>query len=92
MARRGQHYRTMRSTSCDGARCRHVWFMLHEHPRMMLPHSGRYRTARLCANGGAVSGQSAKYAMTSLVGTMKHVSTPSRKIAIRHTMSRKIAI
>eukprot|EP00966_Prymnesium_polylepis_P268255 6197210-Prymnesium_polylepis.1 len=26
--------------------------------------------------------------MTSLVGTMKHVSTPSRKIVLRRTMSR----
>eukprot|EP00966_Prymnesium_polylepis_P136772 3160149-Prymnesium_polylepis.1 len=26
--------------------------------------------------------------MASLVGTMKHVSSPSRKIVIRHTMSR----
>ena len=25
--------------------------------------------------------------MTSLVGTMKHVSTPSRKVVVRHTMS-----
>eukprot|EP00966_Prymnesium_polylepis_P139457 3222326-Prymnesium_polylepis.1 len=33
-------------------------------------------------------GQSMNSRMTSLVGTMKHVSTPLRKIVIRHTLSR----
>eukprot|EP00966_Prymnesium_polylepis_P203014 4703574-Prymnesium_polylepis.1 len=38
----------------------------------------------------AYRGREAKVSllMTSLVGTVKHVSTPSRKIVIRHTMSR----
>eukprot|EP00966_Prymnesium_polylepis_P199627 4626447-Prymnesium_polylepis.2 len=36
----------------------------------------------------AVARQHALTPMTSLVGTMKHVSTPSRKIVTRHTMSR----
>eukprot|EP00966_Prymnesium_polylepis_P232880 5385984-Prymnesium_polylepis.1 len=48
----------------------------------------RRRTAHTPHTGAGARHRRFTMSMTSLVGTLKHVSTPSRKIVIRHTMSR----
>eukprot|EP00966_Prymnesium_polylepis_P122611 2834716-Prymnesium_polylepis.1 len=51
------------------------------------PRGRNREKARCIRDAPALPGR----AMTSLVGTMKHVSTPSRKVVKRHTMSRPCA-